>query len=382
MEINRAFAAHEVGKMSAFHYRIEIRSLRSFAVRSLLDLSPISIFDYDLPKVDMATCRSRDEFESQIRSEGRPVLLKGLVDTWPIVGAASTSHEQLVSYLKQLDVGASVPTFVAPPRTGGRYFYSDDMRRFNFEKREALFKSILDKLLEQKDQPEQMGIYAGASPTSQTLPEFAGRNPMPLLGQDIIPKIWVGNASKVAPHFDVSENIACVVSGVRRFVIFPPDQIENLYVGPIDYNMAGQPASMVDLSNIDLAKFPKFEQALNHAKIAELHPGDALYLPSLWWHFVQSQGPLNVLVNYWFDELRDGSPMNVLALALLVIRDLPEKDKAAWRTVFDHYVFSGQSNAVVEHIPEAFRGVLGSKSTDRDQKIKAFLQAQLPAILR
>ena len=164
-------------------------------------------------------------------------------------------------------------------------------------------------------------------------------------------------------------------------MIFPPDQIENLYVGPIDYNMAGQPASMVDLSNIDLVKFPKFEKALEHAMIAVLHPGDALYLPSLWWHFVQSDGPLNVLVNYWFDELRDGSPMNVLALALLVIRDLPENDRAAWRAVFDHYVFGEKSSAAMEHIPEAFRGVLGSKSADRDQKIKAFLQAQLPAIL-
>ena len=368
--------------MSVIHYRRLERSFRPFALRNQLDLNPISIFDYDLPEVDLATSLSRDEFETQVRSEGRPVLVKGLVDSWPIVEAASTSHEQLVAYLKQLDVGASVPTFVAPPRTAGRYFYSEDMRRFNFEMRDAPFRSILDKLLEQKDQPEQMGIYAGASPTSQTLPDFAGHNPMPLLGQDVVPKIWVGNASKVAPHFDVSANIACVVSGVRRFVIFPPDQIENLYVGPIDYNMAGQPASMVDLSNIDLTRFPKFEQALKHAMIAELHPGDALYLPSLWWHFVQSDGPLNVLVNYWFDDLRDGSPMNVLALALLVIRDLPEKDKAAWRTVFDHYVFGSQSSAAVEHIPEAFRGVLGSKSADRDQRIKAFLQAQLPAILR
>lgn len=344
-------------------------------------MNPTSIFDYELPKVESATSLSREDFDTKVRKKGRPVLLKGLVESWPIVDAASSSHAQLVDYLKRLDVGASVPTFVAPPRTKGRYFYSDDMRRFNFEMREAPFKAILDKLLEQKDQPEQMGIYAGASPTAQTLPEFAARNPMPLLGQDIVPKIWVGNASKVAPHFDISENIACVVSGVRRFVIFPPDQIENLYIGPIDYNMAGQPASMVDLSNIDLEKFPKFEQALQHAKIAELHPGDALYLPSLWWHFVQSEGPLNVLVNYWFDELRDGSPMNVLALALLVIRDLPENDKAAWRSVFDHYVFGGQSDAAVEHIPEAFRGVLGAKSADRDQQIKAFLQAQLPAIL-
>lgn len=138
---------------------------------------------------------------------------------------------------------------------------------------------------------------------------------------------------------------------------------------------------MVDLSNIDLAKFPKFEAAVKHAMVVELQPGDALYLPSLWWHFVEAQGPLNVLVNYWFDELNHGSPMNVLAFALLVLRDLPPNDKAAWRTVFDHYIFGDEPEAKVAHIPEAYRGVLGGRSHDRDQKIKAFLRAHLPSIL-
>ncbi|MEO1553576.1 MAG: cupin-like domain-containing protein [Pseudomonadota bacterium] len=241
---------------------------------------------------------------------------------------------------------------------------------------------MLDKLLAQREDARPMGIYAGASPTVNTLPRFAELNQMPLVEGESIPKVWVGNSARIAPHFDISENIACNVSGVHRFVIFPPDQIENLYVGPIDYNMAGQPASMVDLLNIDLARFPKFETATQNARIVELHPGDASYLPSLWWHFVDSSGPLNVLVNCWFDELKNGSPMNVLALALLVFRDLPENDRAARRSVFDHYFFGENASGTIDHIPEAFRGVLASSSPQRDHRIKAFLTAQLPRVLR
>jgi hypothetical protein len=348
----------------------------------LINLDQKSIFDYSLNQIETLEGVTRDAFDERIRAAGRPVLMKGLVEPWPAVEAANTSLDKLVDHLKALDIGATVPTFVAPPNIEGRYFYTPDMSRFNFERREAPFHAILDKLLEQRKDAQPMGIYAGASPTVQTLPAFATHNPMPLVDADVVPKIWVGNSSKVAPHFDISENIACVVSGVRRFVIFPPDQIENLYVGPIDYNMAGQPASLVDMSNIDLEKFPKFEDAIQHAIIAELHPGDALYLPSLWWHFVESTGPLNVLVNYWFDQLRDGSPMNVLALALLVLRDLPQNDKDAWRSVFEHYVFGHDAAKSAAHIPEAFRGVLADKSLERDRKIKAFLQAQLPAVLR
>jgi len=204
---------------------------------------------------------------------------------------------------------------------------------------------------------------------------------MPLLDEDVLPKIRIGNSARIAPHFDNSENIACVVSGERKFVVFPPDQIANLYVGPIDYNMAGQPASMVDLHNIDLERFPKFELALKSATTATLGPGDAIYLPSLWWHGVESKGPLNVLVNYWWDDQPNGSPMNVLALALLVLRDLPENDRAAWEAVFKHYIFDAEAGEATNHIPAEFQGVLSDDSPDRTARLKNFLRSQLAAIL-
>lgn len=341
-----------------------------------------SIFEFNLRPLATRTEVSRTVFDQEIRTAGQPIIMKGLVKNWPAVAAAITSPIEIADHLRSLDVGAKVPTFIAPPEIQGRYFYAANMRGFNFEVRDVPFRALLDKLLEQLESLTPMGIYAGASPTTQTLPSFAQQNKMSLVDPAVVPKVWVGNGAQIAPHFDISDNIACVVSGVRRFVLFPPDQISNLYVGPIDYNMAGQPASLVDLNAIDLLKFPRFERAIQSAMIAELHPGDAIYMPSLWWHFVESTGPFNVLVNYWFDGLRNGSPMNVLALALLVIRDLPESDRGAWRSVFDHYVFSKTAPSNADHIPKEFRGVLGESSQERDRRIKAFLTAQLSAVLR
>ncbi|MEO1661144.1 MAG: cupin-like domain-containing protein [Pseudomonadota bacterium] len=341
-----------------------------------------SIFDFNPRPLAELNNVSRTLFDQEVRRAGQPVILRGLVKDWPAVAAALDGPEKIADHLRSLDVGAKVPAFIAPPEVRGRYFYAPDMRGFNFEVREVPFRALVDKLLEQLEASAPMGIYAGASPTTQTLPTFSNHNQMSLVEDHVVPKVWVGNSAQVAPHFDISDNIACVVSGVRRFVVFPPEQISNLYVGPIDYNMAGQPASLVDLNAIDLLKFPKFERAIESAMIAELHPGDALYMPSLWWHFVESAGPFNVLVNYWFDTLRHGSPMNVLALALLVLRDLPDSDRAAWRSVFDHYVFGETAGASATHIPPEFRGVLGEPSQERDQKIKAFLATQLAAVLR
>ena len=85
--------------------------------------------------------------------------------------------------------------------------------------------------------------------------------------------------------------------------------------------MAGQPASMVELGDPDLDRFPRFGEALKHALAAELEPGDAIYIPALWWHGVTATGPLNVLVNYWWNDTPAdaGSPMVAIAQALLSI---------------------------------------------------------------
>ena len=56
----------------------------------------------------------------------------------------------------------------------------------------------------------------------------------------------------------------------RRFTFFPPEQLENLYVGPIDFSPAGQPISLVDILNPDYAKFPKYKNAEDAALFADL----------------------------------------------------------------------------------------------------------------
>lgn len=340
-----------------------------------------SIFDTDLDKIEAIEGVTRKQFDEDIRPAGRPVILKNIAKNWPAVKARNNSIDALAEYLKSLDVGASASTYIGPAEILGRYFYKPDMSGFTFDKRDIPLRATIDKLLELQSHEAPVGIYAGASPTQNTLPQFGSFNAMPLVDASVAPKVWIGNSAQIAPHFDTSENIACLVSGERKFVLFPPDQIENLYVGPIDYNMAGQPASMVDLNAIDLERFPNFEDAMQTATLGQLSPGDAIYIPCLWWHFVESKGPFNVLANYWWNDAQTSSPMNVLALALLVLRDLPPNERTAWASVFDHYVFSEQAANAVDHIPEEYRGVLGTKSPQRDARIKTFLRSQLPGVL-
>ena len=97
-------------------------------------------------------------------------------------------------------------------------------------------------------------------------------------------------------------------------------------MGPWDLTPAGQPISLVDMHQPDLDQFPRFSQAWAQAQVAELNPGDAIYMPGMWWHQVESLSAINGLINYWWSETPTvfGAPMDAFNHALLSIKQLPE----------------------------------------------------------
>src|SRR2546430_16561060 len=107
-------------------------------------------------------------------------------------------------------------------------------------------------------------------------------NPKPFVPAGNHARVWIGNGVTVAPHFDVAENIACVVAGRRRFILFPPEQTANIYPGPTDITPADVPISMVSMDDSDLDRFPRYRQALDAAILAESGPGDRSPIRYLW----------------------------------------------------------------------------------------------------
>ena len=316
-------------------------------------------------------------FESEVESRYEPVVLRQLVADWPAVRAARESRAALVDYLSGQDNGTRVRAFLGEEGIGGRYFYRDSMDGFNFAVTETDVSALLASLL--KPGEADPSIYMGSTTTRSILPRFASENPLRIAqNRGGEPRIWIGNESRVAPHFDCSDNIACVVSGTRRFILFPTEQVANLYVGPIDQTVAGQPTSLVDLDHVDFERFPKFREALNTALVADLEPGDAIYIPALWWHAVQANGPMNVLVNYWWDDAPPdaGSPMDALAHGLLTMSSLPNAKRQAWRTLFDHYVFR-QDGDPVAHIPVGARGILGRSTAEVRKSLRQIIKRAL-----
>src|SRR3546814_12761226 len=91
-------------------------------------------------------------------------------------------------------------------------------------------------------------------------------------------------------------------------------------------------------------------------------------MPPMWWHHVRSDGALNVLVNYWFGQRQDRFPFAALMLAMHSIRELPDSERGAWRTWFDHYVFGHGAAHTVDHLPPQAQGVRGPPSPHRARR--------------
>lgn len=321
----------------------------------------------------------REQFRTEIAPLRRPAVLRGLAADWPAVRAGRESPEALCAYLRGFDVGKPAPAFLGPPQIKGRFWYSEDMRGLNYQPRMAPLSELLDALLAAKDEPEPPAFYAGAVPVPEHFPGFARDNATDIVSEKAVARLWIGNRATVATHFDTSENVAVVVGGRRRFTFLPPEQVRNLYVGPFDFTFAGPPVSMVNLREPDLDRYPRFAEALETAESAELEPGDAVFIPYMWWHHVEALAPVNVLVNYWWD-LTDrswqGAPFKTLMHAIMSIRDLPEREREIWRTWFDHYVF-GAGHEAVAHLPPQGRGALGEMSPQMARIVKDYLIDEL-----
>jgi hypothetical protein len=322
-------------------------------------------------EVDTATFRDR------IYPTNQPAVLRGAVRQWPAVQRGSPSAQAMCGYLLGLPQGAPVPLLTAEPSVKGRLFFREDMQGPNFQRQAVPLAVGLQALLAHLGDPVPPALFVESALLSDCLPTFALDNSLDLLDRSIAPRIWIGNAIQVHTHCDFSNNIACVLAGRRRFTLFPPEQLPNLYPAPMDITLAGVPISTVPLRNPDFERYPRFRQALAAARTIELEAGDALFIPYGWWHHVESLLPFNVLVNYWWsDRAPATSPAECLLHGLLALADMPVAERAVWRNFFDYYVFQTNGDPLA-HLPPGARGLMGAPGPERLRQMKAILLRSL-----
>jgi len=316
----------------------------------------------------------------EVIPSAQPAVLRGFVKHWPAVAAAKSPAGAL-DYLRGFDNGAPVDAIMTPPEVEGRVFYDAAFNGFNFIRNRLPLGTVAEQLMRYAAFPRAPAVAVQSALIRDCLPGFTGENFLTVIDETVLPRIWLGNAITTPTHLDEWNNIGCVVAGRRRFTLFPPDQVGNLYIGPIDFAPTGAPISLVPLHAPDFARYPRFREALASAVTAEVEPGDAVYIPPLWWHHVESLAPFNVLVNYWW-HAAPGTPtgassgFDALVYSILNIRSLPPAVRNAWHALFEHYVF-GEHEDATGHIPPHRHGLLGRLSPEDAARVRDYLMQRM-----
>lgn len=334
-------------------------------------IDEVSIFDSLAPVNEEEL--APEALDQRLCGAREPFVIRGLMNEWPLVKVglegADAAREYLVSHARD----RKFPVSIGKPGGGGRLFY-DSAMNMNFQMARGPLESILDGIAANEDKADAPVIYLGSIRMYDYFDGLAEANRPPLGPRKPTESIWIGTDTRIAAHNDIPDNLAVCAVGRRRFTLFPPDQLLNLYPGPIENTPAGRAISMVDFLNPDFGKYPRFREALRHAQVVELDPGDALFIPSLWWHHVEGLSRFNVLVNYWWRDVPAylGEPEDAMLHAILSIRDLPPHEKKLWRELFCRYVFDNDPE-LTNHLPPEAQGILAPLTAQGAAQLRAKL---------
>lgn len=327
-------------------------------------------------------CPDSIPFETLFARE-RPVILKGLVSQWPMVKEAKQSPLKLMTLLECDYSGKPMLVYKGPAKIKARFGYDESCTGFNFASVNSTIPEVFETIRNQMNHKEHDYLYINSLKLAEGFPklnlshqlrfdhpQFDNNHP--------VAKIWLGTESVAAAHFDQPQNIACCIAGKRRFTLFPPDQIANLYPGPLHPTPGGQVVTIANLSQPDYDRFPRLKTAYENAFIADLEPGDALYYPSMWWHEVEAFDRFNAMINFWWMAVQPhiSNPMDAMMHAILSIRDRPENEKAAWQALFEYYIFN-DTEQVRAHLPSQSHGFFSKIDDNLARRLRSLLRNNL-----
>mmetsp|Transcript_395 Transcript_395/g.1508 ORF Transcript_395/g.1508 Transcript_395/m.1508 type:complete len:235 (-) Transcript_395:942-1646(-) len=114
---------------------------------------------------------------------------------------------------------------------------------------------------------------------------------------DVI-QLWIGAGGQITPsHNDEAENILCQFQGGRTFYVYDPFWVDLLYTSaenPV------YPRVKVRETTPNYKNYPLFRKARAPLEL-RINEGECLYLPSTWYHRVESKPDTRSLaINYWY----------------------------------------------------------------------------------
>jgi lysine-specific demethylase 8 len=225
-----------------------------------------------------------------------PIQIHGLIDHW-------TARSWTFELLKEKLGDRTVKVLLELPKSGGVLEGGQE----SYEKK-MTFGDFVEKIHNNNGSPCYMG-YSRANDFLQTYQNSYDFSPLTIPSKhDTDTRLWIGSAGTCSGlHTDLKDNIFAQIVGKKRVFLVPFNQTH--LVHPFIDNIVN---SQVDPDHYDFKKYPNFAKADVYSTI--VGPGDVLFIPRGWWHYLRSESP-SISINHWF-----GPPVSSLTYLGLLAR--------------------------------------------------------------
>lgn len=220
---------------------------------------------FNLQPVTEVSGITKERFIQDFYKKNQPVLIHGLTDSW--------NHRWTFGHIKHLAGDQTVPLYNNKSAQGKESVYApvSTMR----------FSEYLDLL---QSEPTDLRIFFYL--IKDHCPALLEYFEYPDIGLKFFKRLpalfFGGGLSKVFPHFDIDlpDNLHIHFEGRKKVVLFGPEQSKYLYKVPFSIHNIDK----IDMDHPDFEKYPALRYA--RGQVAYLEHGDALYMPSGWWHYI------------------------------------------------------------------------------------------------
>ena len=229
------------------------------------------------------------DFVRKFLNRKKPCIIKNLAGLWP---AITKWHDPFYFC-------SNFGHRIVPVEIGSRYTDSDWSQRL-MPFKDFFYEYIFDSNVDKKGYLAQHQLLNQIEELRNDIliPDYCFAKESNMDGDEnrIDINTWFGAQSVSPLHQDPKDNILVQICG-RKYVHLI-DSCESELVYPYTDAILSN-TSQIDLQNVDLERFPKFKQCRS-GTFGILEPGDALFIPEKWWHYVASLSSWSCSVSYWF----------------------------------------------------------------------------------
>ena len=236
------------------------------------------------------------EVNSELFDRSTPYIICGALDSSAAFKAWTDDY--LARYLGEQQVHVYVSLDGSFP--GGESSYDSG----NYQLFEMTFSEFLERINSEMHPPllgdgERYYLYQSPADNYTDLLkdlEIPPHVPNAKQEESCMRALWISSAgNKTPPHWDSYDNVMVQVRGNKRFLLWEPKYYEQLYIRPLGQQHDRQ--SPIDIASPDLKTYPQYSQA--QALECILEPGEMLFIPLGWMHFVETLD-FSISVSHWW----------------------------------------------------------------------------------